>query len=416
MSFHPLSILAFAGMSCLASMAQAAESLRLEEAVARALASNPVLLAEAAQLRAVQARAQREALPPAYTLGAELENVSGTGALRGLDAAETTVQVSRVIERGGKRAARRALGEAEVLQQQNLAQAARIDLGSRTAARFIRVLAEQERLAHARQRLQLAEQTQREVAAWVQAARNPESDLRTAEIAVADAELALEHAEHALRSARVALAATWGALTPDFALAAGALHSLPPVEPLETLLARLPMTPDARASLLEAEALAARRRVARAAATPDVSVSVGVRHLEAFNDQGLVMSFSIPLGSPRRAAYALAESDARLAAVEAHRDADRFERHQLLFDKYQELLHARTEAEALRERMIPKAEEALDFTRRGFEASRFAYGALALAQQTLSDLRERAIEAAARYHTMSIELARLTTLSGDLQP
>jgi cobalt-zinc-cadmium efflux system outer membrane protein len=141
-----------------------------------------------------------------------------------------------------------------------------------------------------------------------------------------------------------------------------------------------------------------------------------VRHLEAPDDQGLVLSFSIPLGSGRRAAHAVAEADARLAAVEARRDADHFEHHQLLFDKYQELLHARTEFDALRDRMIPKAEEALAFTRRGFEASRLAYGALATAQQTLSALRERAIEAAARYHTMSIEVARLTTLARDTQP
>jgi len=411
-----LSILAMAGMGGLAVIAQAAEPLRLEEAVARAVATNPALVAEAAQLQAVEARAKREALPTPYALGGELENVAGTGSLSGLDSAEATLRISRVIELGGKRAARQALGKAEVDQQENLAEQARIDLASRTTARFVEVLADQQRLAYAKERLQLAEQTRREVEAWVKAARNPESDLSAAEIAGAEADLALEHAEHELASARLTLSASWGALTPDFDTVGGDLMTLPPVEPLQTLVSRLPMTPEQRAVLLEAETTAARRRVAQSAARPDVNVSLGVRRLEAFNDHGLVMSFSVPLGSKSRAAYSVAEADAHLAALEARRDADRFERHQLLFGKYQELLHARAELEALRERMIPKAEEALTFTRRGFEASRFSYAALALAERTLFELRERAIEAATVYHLMSVEVARLTTATQDTQP
>ena len=45
----------------------------------------------------------------------------------------------------------------------------------------------------------------------VAAARNPDSDLRSAEIALLDAELKREQALQALESARMSLAATWGA-------------------------------------------------------------------------------------------------------------------------------------------------------------------------------------------------------------
>lgn len=416
MNLRCLLILALAGTCGVVPLGRAAEPLRLEEAVARALASNPSIAAEAAQLRAIQARAQREGLSTPYVVGGELENVAGTGVLSGVDSVETTLRIGRVIELGGKRAARQALGGAEVSQQQNLAETARIDIASRTTARFIEVVADQQRLEYANQRVEQAERTRREVAAWVAAARNPESDLRAAEIAVAEAELDREDAEHELASARMTLAASWGALTPDFDTAVGDLQDLPTVESFETLAARLPMTPEQRASLLEAETIAARRRVAAASAKPDLNVSLGVRRLEALGDQGLVMSVSMPLGSKPRAAYSVAEADAQLAALEARRDALRFERHQTLFEKYQELNHARTEVESLRARMLPKAEQALVLTRRGFEAGRFSYVSLAQAQKTLFDLRERAVEAATRYHSLLVEVERLTAVATEATP
>ncbi len=411
-----LSILVWAGVGSLAAVAQAAEPLRLEEAVARAVATNPVLVAEAAQLQAIEARAEHEALPTPFALGGELENVAGTGSLSGLASAEATLRISRVIELGGKRAARQSLGKAEIGQQANLAEIARLDLVSRTTTRFIEVVARQQRLAYAREQVEQAGQTRKAVEAWVNAARNPESDLRAAEIAVAEAELAEEYAEHELESARVTLAASWGALTPDFQSAVGDLQKLPAVESFETLVARLPMSARQRALLLEAEAIAARRRVARTAARADLNLSLGVRRLEAFNDEGLVMSLSMPLGARSRARYGIAEADAQLAALEARREADRFERHQAFFALYQELLQARSEFEAYRDRMLPKAEEAMQFTRRGFEAGRFPYVSLSQAQKTLFDLRGRALVAATRYHQALVEVERLTAVTQETQP
>ena len=416
MKLRHLLVLALAGACGVVPLGHAAESLRLEEAVARALASNPTVAAESAQLQAVQARARREGLPTPYTLGGDLENVGGTGALSGLHAAETTLRVSRIIELGGKRAARQSLGSAEVAQQQHHAQVARIEIASRATTRFIEVVADQRRLGDAIERVKLAERIRREVAAWVAAARNPESDLRAAEIAVAEAELEREHAEHELASARVTLAASWGALAPDFERVAGDLDTLPPVESFDALAARFPMGIEQRTAALEAETIAARRRIAEASAKPDLNVSLGVRRLEGLDDQGLVMSVSMPLGSRPRAAFSISEADAQLAALEARRDAQRIERHQALFETYQELNHARTEFEMLRMRMLPKAEQALAFTRRGFEAGRFSFYQVAQAQGTLFSLRERSIEAAARYHTLLVEVERLTAFAPESAP
>ena len=417
MNVRCLLVLALAGSCAVVPLGRAAEPLRLEEAVARALAANHLLAAEAAQLRAVQARANREGLPTQFIVSGDFDNVAGTGALSGGESAETTLRMGRVVELGGKRAARQALGSAEVRQQEILAEAAknRCRKSHHTSIHRSRRRSAASRVG-SQEQVKQAEAIRREVAAWVAAARDPEHQLRAAEISVIEAELLLEHAEHELASARMTLAASWSALTPDFESVIGDLQTLPVAESFEKIAARLPMTPAQRAFLLEAETIAARRRVAEANAKPDLFVSLGVRRLEALDDQGLVMSVSMPLGSKSRASYSIAEADAQLDASEARRDALRFESHQALFEKYQELNHARTEVESLRTRMLPKAEQAMDFTRTGFKAGRFSFQSLAQAQKTLFELRERDVEAAARYHTLLVEVERLAAVATGVTP
>lgn len=408
MSLHFVSVLAIAGMSCLACIAQAAEPLRLDAAIERALATNPALVAQGAQLRAVEARAELESLPPPLVLGAQLENAVGTGALSGLDGAEATLQLERTVELGGKRAARQALGHARVASQRHAVATARLDVRARTVERFIEVAVDQRRLQDAQALLEAAQALRDEVARWVEAARNPESDLHAAGIAVAEAELQFEHAEHELEAARVALAATWGEREADFESVRLDLNALPELPDFDTLAAALRDTPAQQALLLEADAAAARRRLAVASGKPDLTLGLGVRRVEAIDEQALVMTLSMPLGSRRRAAPAIAEAEAQRAALDASGEGARIEAHQALFNMYQELQHARSEAEALRDRLLPQAEAAQAFAQRAFEAGRFGYQALAQATHTVIELRSRRTEALARYHLRRVELERFT--------
>lgn len=416
MNLRWLIALAFAGVFCSIPLGMAADSLRLEEAVARSLASNLFIAAQEADLQAVQARARFGSLSTPYSVGVDLENVGGTGSLSGLRSAETTLRLSRVIELGGKQAARQALGAAEMARQQHLSDMTRLEVASRTTGRFIAVAAAQYRLEFARQQLELAEVTRREVARGVAAARNPESDLRAAEIVVGDAELKRDAAERDLASSKVALTASWGAIKPDFLQVEGNIHVLPSIETFETLAARLPMSLVQRNAVFEADTIAAKRRVAQASAKPDIDLSLGVRRFEDLNDQGLVMSVSVPLGSKPRASYAITEADAQLTALASRQEAQRMESYQSLFGLYQQLTQARTEYEALRTRLVPKAEQAFTFARHAFDAGRTSFIELTQAQRTLFDQRSRVIDAAARYHILLVEVERLTAVDSGPTP
>jgi cobalt-zinc-cadmium efflux system outer membrane protein len=403
-------------MNCLACIAQAAGPLRLEEAIARALSANPALAAQSAQMRAVEARAGREALAPPLVLTTQVENALGTGAVAGLKGAEATVQVARDIELGGKRAARQALGRTSIARQRHEGVATELAIRALTTERFIELAVDQRRFMEAREQVVRSVDLVTEVARWVEAGRNSDADLNAAKIAVAEAELALEHALHERDAARVALAATWGAQQADFDEVTLDLDAMPGVPEFEELAARLDATPAFRAAAIEAEAAAARRRVAIANSKPDLTVGVGVRRLEALNEQALVMSMSLPLGSRRRAAPAITETEAQQAAGQAGTEAARIEARQALYAMYQEMIHARNEVEVVRDRLLPPAEEIEAFTRRGFEAGRFTFLALAQSQNAVFEFRQRMTEALARYHLRRAEILKLTAASGESLP
>jgi cobalt-zinc-cadmium efflux system outer membrane protein len=384
------------------------ETLTLADALERVSAGSSTLAAAAAHAESMRARTARESMAPPFVLGADIENFAGSGTLKGFDSAENTLQVSRLIELGGKRAGRRALGDAEDASAAHALDSARLDSIALTTRRFVEVVADQERLRLAIERADIAARTRAEVERVVRGARNPETDLRAAEIALDDADLDREHHEHELRAARVTLASTWGSRDPDFGQAAMSLDTLPALEPFESLAARLPGSASLVAWRLEADGAAARLRLARAQTRPDLNVGLGVRRLEAFGDHGLVMSLSMPLGSSTRARLAQSESRAAATAVAHRREAAELDAYQQLFEQYQELGHARAEFTTLGASMIPRAEQALALAQRGFDLGRFGFLALTQAQDTLFELRRRRIDAAARFHTLLADLQRLT--------
>lgn len=388
----------------------------MPQAVARTLAHNPAIRAGDQTIVAAERRADLTGLPPAWVVGADVENFSGTGATGGVQSAETTLRLGRVIERGGKRDARRAAGAIDIERSRNALEQTRLELVTETTRRFVEVLADQARTTVAAKDRTLAHELTATVHRWVQAGRSPESDLSLMQIAEERADIEVEHASHELASARVSLAALWHAIELDADTVAGNVFELPAVPSYEVLLSRLPDNPLLRGLALDTRAAQARERMAATNAKSDITLHVGVRRLSTFNDTALVAGISIPLGSAKRSALSVAQWVAETEATDARAQAQQMDVRQRLFSTYQELLHARTAFEAYRDRMIPKAESALALTRKGFEAARFSFVALSQAQRTLLELRNAQIDAAVRYHILLTDIERMTVAAGVLSP
>lgn len=408
--------LAMAGAFASSPAVADALSLTMNEAVDRAVAGSPALGAERAAINAAEQQAYLDGLAPPVTVGGEMENFAGTGELSGFDDAEFTLRVGKTFELGGKREARQALGASRVALQGNELERRRLDVATRAKHRFLDVLAQQARLSLAEQETVLARETREAVAYRVKRGASPEADLPLAELAVARAELEQEDAEHELESARVALSVLWGERSPSFARAAGSVDTIPDVPAFETLTQRLESNPDQQLFALEAARLDAQRRSAEASRKPDLSGTLGVRRLEAFDDQALVMSIAMPIGLGQRSDLALSRGRAELESLEGRRKAVELERYQELFAKYQELRHARHEFETLRDRMIPAAERALTLARRGYDEARYSFLQVAAARNVLHSLQEDRIAAVTRYHRLLADIERATVVSGVTAP
>ncbi|MBM0105462.1 TolC family protein [Steroidobacter sp. S1-65] len=387
---------------------RAQNELTLEQALTLAAERNPQIRSFKLEAESLAGRSEFEALGPAWSVQTEFENFGGTGELSGIDALESTVQLSRVFERGGKSSLRRELGARQIDALAADHQVRSGDLLAEVARRFIHVVSDQQALLTARRATALARTTRDVVKQRVQAGASSPAMLSKAEIALARAGIEEEHAEHELASSRVSLAVLWGDASASFGTAAGNLFDLPAIEPLEAYAQRLESSPELSRFASEARAQDARIQLAEAGRAADVSVAAGVRRLESFDDHALIASFSVPLGTRQRAALHEKSARAERARIDAEREARQLDAQAKLFQLYQEISHARTEAQALHTNIRPQAEAMLATTDQGYRAGRFSLLELADAQAQLLEIERQAIEAAAQFHTLLIEIRRVT--------
>ncbi|MBL8300012.1 MAG: TolC family protein [Rhodanobacteraceae bacterium] len=403
----PAVVAASAPTPVASALVPASPALTLSDAVARALRGHPALKAAAYTLRVHDALRDQAGLKPAWQGTLEAENWLGAGRLNGVGALETTLRLGTVIERGGKRERRIGQADAEKALVAAGQDVARLDLLAEVARRYIHVVADQEGLALTQQATVLATRAAQLVEQRVRAAKAGEAESGKAAIALARAEIAQEHAEHELDSARVALAATWNARVPGFDRAEAAFFDLPEPESLDSLVAALEHSPDLTRFISARRVEDARLALARSHRTADLTLNAGVRRLEAGNDQAFVLSLSLPLGNAARAAPFEREAEWRRDAIDAEVDAVRADLYRTLYALYQELLHARTQADTLRTRVIPQAERTLQHTEAGYALGRYSYLELVDAQQQLLTVQREAVDAARDYHLFFVELERV---------
>jgi cobalt-zinc-cadmium efflux system outer membrane protein len=401
---------AYACVLAVASPVPAAtpDSLTLSEALTLTTQRNPTLLGFGAQQENARQLAVARNLPPPMSIQVELENFAGSGAASSTSTLETTLQLSRSIELGNRAQLRRGFGESELAHLEARQQTRRAEVLAEAARRFVHVLSDQAQLQATQRATELAAQARDLVQQRIRAgAASPVFGSR-AEITLARARITQEHAEHELASSRVALSALWGESDPAFTLARGNLFDFPAIEGLAAYLQRLEANPEVLGFAAEARVLEARLQLTQAQRLPSISLSAGVRRLEALDDQAFIAGFAMPLGSKRRAEPEIRALRAERESLTSTSQSRILELKATLFALYQEILHARTEAQTLQTQIRPQAQQMVRTTDEGYRAGRFSLIELADARGQLLEIEQEAIRAAAKFHTDLIEIERLT--------
>jgi cobalt-zinc-cadmium efflux system outer membrane protein len=390
------------------SAAAWAEALTLRQAAALALKKSPELAMYSAEMRAAEARVVQAGLRPNPELSLELEDFAGSGDLSGARELQTTLQLSQVIELGGKRAGRREVASSARELTGSEYELKRVEVLADVTAKFIIVAGEQEHLKLAREALTAAESALKSVQERIAAGKTSALEEKKAAIAVARARIEEEHAEHELAAARKQLAATWGSTEPAFTSATAELFVVRELPGFAAVAGRIAKSPEVARWATEKRLRESEARLARTKRASDVTVSIGARRAEGPDAFGLVAGVSVPLPFFDRGQGAVAESRALVDKSESGRRAAESRLHATLFAIYQELSHAAMEVGVMRREILPQADESLRMADDGYRQGRFSYLELLDAQRTVLEVKEEYLAAAVTYHKLVAEIERLT--------
>jgi cobalt-zinc-cadmium efflux system outer membrane protein len=381
--------------------------LTLPQALEKAFGRNKQLAAFEYRLAEDKGRLQQAGLLPNPDFDVLVENIGGQGDFSGSDSAETTLSIGWAIE-PGLRGRRVAVAEARSVRGRLEAQILRLDVAAETAQRFLSCLESQAHLEATEEAVALGERAVAAVERRVRAGRAPRAELMRAGAELATERLARDDVTHEQSVAYHKLAGQWGETTPSFARVEGTLLTLPSIAPFDQLAARIEKNPELARLVSQQRIAEAQVDLAEARRWPTLTPSIGGRHFEDSGDWALVAGLKVPLPLFDRNQGRVAESRAALARVRADSEAERVRVHTALYEIYQEAQHSVHRAEALREEVIPRLEEAVDETQKGYAQGRYRYYELRTVEADLLAARRSLVEATTTAHRLVVTLERLT--------
>ena len=408
-------LLFFVGWLPVESMAEVPEHafdfdgnpVTLQKAIDLAIEHNPVLSASRWEKRAMDGRVIQAGLLPNPEIEAETENFGGSGVFHGFDAAETKVELSQLIELGGKRAKR----STHAVLGRDLAQwdyeVTRADVVARATLAFMNVLFAQARVTLMQKLLHLANEVLQTTLERVKAGKISPMEAVRAEVDRSTSRIDVKHAQYDLKAARRQLSGSWGGTTPTFGEAAGRLGQLLPLPSLETLESMVSRNPDVARWAVAIEQHRAGVDLEKAQGVPDLTVSLGAKHHNEVNDTAFLMKVSIPIPIFDRNQGATLEARERVSKSREESKAVWLRAVNTLAEIYQTLSRAHMEATDLAQHVLPSAKAAFEASEEGFRHGKFAYLDMLDAQRTLVSVNLRHLDALFAYQQARTQVERL---------
>ena len=382
--------------------------LSLSTAIEQTLAQNPSL--KVYNFRSAALTGQRETanLKPAYELGVEAENFSGSDELSNFDSAELTLALSSVLEMGNKRAARRGVvaNNFSVLEAQR--QVASLELLGEVTRRYIDVLTTQEKVSLAKEANELAQNTLDLVTKRSESGAIPEAEVKRAQAAAAQAHLLWQSVLQQLNYSKVSLTVLWGQTTPEFTEVDGDLFRFGTDITFDVLYARVEKNPAIQIFAAEERLKEAELRLAKTQSTADISWSLGLRRFEESENSAIVAGFSMPLFSSRRNSGAVSTALAQRNEIYVQREVELLDMHTQLFRAFHNRQQAILATKSLQNTIIPALEQALKETQTAYQRGRYGYLEYVSARQELLSARLTLIESASSALVYGAEIEQLT--------
>ncbi len=382
--------------------------ITLREALSLALMKNPELAGVSWEIRAAEARALQAGLPPNPEIGLTIEEFGGNQIRKNFNAAQTTVQLSQLIELGGKRAKRVRLAQLEKDLTAWDYEIKLLDVMTEVTKSFVEVLAAQEQEVLTAELVRLSEKVLNSASERVKAGKiSPLEETKSA-VAVSNTRIELEKARNNLKAARYKLAAAWGQQSPGFEKVSGAIDEVKPIPSLEELQTLISRNPDVARYVRELEQRSAAVNAQRAKRIPDVTLSAGVQRFSENDESAFVVGISIPIPLFDRNQGGIQEARHKHSKAKEEYRAAKAKAGSGLGAAFHALSFSYSEVLSLRNDVLPAAEHVFAASGEGFREGKFDFLELLDAQRTLFSAKVKYIEALATYHKAAAELERLT--------
>lgn len=385
-----------------------ANSLTLQDAMARTLTHHPQLHQYSFRQQALEGELATASLKPALELGIELENIGRNSDDLGLGSAENTLSLSSTLELSGQRQARITATKTRTAQLQLERKLLTLSLLGDLTRRYIQSLATQEALLLSQQSLQLAQAMENTVTERTLRGGAPPAEALRAQAATTQAAIRLRDLRHQYQREKLALSLFWGQTEPDFARLDGHLMSFAQADNFDLLWQRVQQSP-AMNSLASATRLqAAQLQLAQSQSRTTINWQLGLRRYEDTGDTGFIAGISVPLNTTGRSQGAIRTARAAHELAQARQDSGKTQLYQQLFNAYSiRETHIKT-LNDLNNSLIPALEQALQLTRKGYESGRDRYQDWANAQQELIQAKHQRIETAAAIQSQQAIIEQLS--------
>lgn len=399
---------ALSGSPLGSASAESAGALTLRGALQRAAASNPRLTAADRDIGIAGGRRLQAGAVPNPELSFELDNAFGTGDYRGLRSAETTLQLSQLVELGGKRQARVAAGSAELEAAYWQRAAVRLEILSDTAVAFFSVLAAQRRIAiydaHVAALQRLTPLLQRRV----EAGASSPAEVARAQVASDLVRADRERVRTSLAIARLELATLMGTSSASYSQVVGELGRVGRPPSFQVVRRSL----DSNPQLIRFTAIRAQRDaellLERLKPIPDLRAGVAWRHFRETNDNAVRLGVSIPIPVWDQNLGNVAAAHESRAKVEAELATARATLILTLGRAHENLAGATREIEILRSSALPSVRSAVEAMESGYSQGRFTLLELLDVQSSAAQAALREVEALLNYHTSLATIEGLT--------
>lgn len=326
------------------------------------------------------------------------------------------VFLSQTIITAGKLRLGRAENAHEINWRNWQLNAQRIRVLNDVRIRFFEALGAQQAVEAATEQVRLAEEGLHTAEQLLKAKQGSKPDVLQAEIQLSAVRTALQDAEYRQQSARQQLANVVGLEQLPPAPVAGRLEEdIPDLDWQKGLQQLLQSSPLLKAQQAQIRAAQYELRLARAQAVPDVNVQVVAQrdHIQKYSTVTTLVSMPLPLFNRNQGNIVNARGVLRQAQREYERL--RLAMTDQLSGSFRAYRTLRTQAQRLREEILPRAKENLDLTTEGYKLGRLDALRVLAARQAYAQARLGYIDALTELHKTLVQIEGLQ-LTGGLNP